>query len=285
MNWHPGRNISGKCQLKDKPTKDMKALWKGGISFGLVNIPVKLYSGSISHRVDLDMIRKKDHCAIQYVRVCKQDGKEVPWEEIAKGYKKEDGDYVILDKEDLAKLMPEKTQTIDIFEFVLEDEIPSQYLEKPYIVEPEKQASKVYALLREALRKSGKVGLAKFVLRTAEHLGILKVEGDAILLIQIRFDQDLRKPSEAKLPTNIKIEKKELDMAMTIIAQLTEKFDPGKYHDTYKEELLKYIKKKSTEKTKKKGAGEEVEAAPKAKKPPKDDLLDQLRASLEAIQN
>ncbi|RZJ35917.1 MAG: Ku protein [Flavobacterium sp.] len=262
----------------------MKALWKGGISFGLVNIPVRLYSGSVTHRIDLDMIRKKDQCEIQYVRICKKDGKEVPWDEIAKGYKKEDGDYIVLDKDELAKLMPEKTQSIDIFEFVLEDEIPSQYLEKPYIVEPEKQASKVYALLREALRKSGKVGLAKFVLRTAEHLGILKVEGDAILLIQIRFDQDLRDPKEAKLPTDIKIQKKELDMAMTIIDQLTDKFEPTKYKDTYKDELLQLIKKKSTEKTKKKTKAD-VEEAPKKKAAPKDDLLEQLKASLQAIKN
>ena len=102
----------------------MKALWKGGISFGLVNIPVRLYSGSVTHRIDLDMIRKKDQCAIQYVRICKADGKEVPWEEIAKGYKKENGDYVILDKADFEKAMPEKTQTLDIFEFSLEHEIP-----------------------------------------------------------------------------------------------------------------------------------------------------------------
>ena len=263
----------------------MKAIWKGGISFGLVNIPVKLYSGAVSHRIDLDMIRKKDQCQIQYVRICKKDGAEVPWDEIAKGYKKEDGDYVVLDQADLASVAPEKTQSINIFEFVLEDEIPSQYLEKPYIVEPEKQASKVYALLRAALKKSGKVGLAKFVLRSAEHLGILKVEGDAILLIQIRFDQDLRDPSEAKIPTDIKIEKKELDMALTIIDQLTDKFEPEKYKDTYKEELLKLIKKKSAEKPKKKGAKEDPDPKPKAKAAPKDDLLEQLKASLEAIKN
>ena len=263
----------------------MKALWKGGISFGLVNIPVRLYSGSVTHRIDLDMIRKKDQCAIEYVRVCKKDGKEVPWDEIAKGFKKEDGDYVVLDKADFAKIAPEKTQTIDIFEFVLEDEIPSQYLEKPYIVEPEKQASKVYALLRAALKKSGKVGLAKFVLRSAEHLGILKVEDDAILLIQIRFDQDLRNPSEAKIPTDIKIEKKELDMALTIIDQLTEKFEPEKYKDSYKDEMLKLIKKKASEKPKKKGAKDEPEVKPKAAKAPKDDLLEQLKASLEAMKN
>jgi DNA end-binding protein Ku len=264
----------------------MKAIWKGGITFGLVNIPVRLYSGSVSHRIDLDMIRKKDKCNIEYVRICKKDGKEVPWDEIAKGYKKENGDYVVLDKEELAALLPEKTQSIQIFEFVLEDEIPSQYLEKPYIVEPAKEATRTYALLRAALKKSGKVGLAKFVMRTAEHLGILKVEGDAILLIQIRFDQDLRDPKEANIPSEIKIEKKELDMAMTIIDQLTEKFEPEKYKDTYKEEVLKLIKKKSTEKTTKK-SGKELEPEPKARarKPKQDDLLEQLRASLEAIKS
>ena len=260
----------------------MKALWKGAISFGLVNIPVKLYSGAVTHRIDLDMIRKKDQCRIEYVRVCKKDGKEVAWDEIAKGYKKEDGDYVILDKEDLASAMPEKTQTIDIFEFVLEDEIPSQYLEKPYIIEPEKAATKTYALLHAALKKSGKVGLCKFILRQSEHLGILKVEQEAILLIQIRFNQDLRDPNEVKLPTGIKIEKKELDMAMTIIDQLTEKFEPEKYKDTYKDELLKLIKKKSALPKGKKLV--DKESKPKPSKA-SDDLLEQLRASLEALKN
>ncbi|RZJ31865.1 MAG: Ku protein [Flavobacterium sp.] len=263
----------------------MKALWKGSISFGLVNIPVKLYSGSVTHRIDLDMIRKKDHCAIEYVRVCKKDGKEVPWDEIAKGYKKEDGDYIVLDKDDFAKLMPEKTQTIDIFEFVLEDDIPSKYLEKPYILEPEKQAGKVYTLLREALKKSGKVGLAKFVIRTSEHLGILKVEDDVILLIQIRFNQDLRDPNEVKIPDNVKIEKKELDMAMSIINQLTDKFEPEKYKDTYKDELIKLIKKREKEKPKKGKQTADTEETPKAKKPAKDDLLELLKASLETIKN
>ncbi len=261
----------------------MKAIWRGGISFGLVNIPIRLYSGATSHNIELDMIRKKDQCPIQYVRVCKKDGKEVSWDDIAKGYKKDDGDYVVLDKADFAKALPEKTQTIDIFEFVLEEEIPSQYLEKPYIVEPTKEARKTYVLLREALKKSGKVGLAKYVLRTSEHLGILKVENDAILLIQIRFDQDLRDPSEAKIPDDIKIAKKELDVAMSIIDQLTDKFEPEKYKDTYKDELLKLIKKKA--KTKGKPAKEEKTEKTKSKPKASDDLLDQLKASLEAIKN
>ncbi len=262
----------------------MKALWKGGISFGLVNIPVRLYSGSVTHRIDLDMIRKKDQCAIEYVRVCKKDGKEVPWDEIAKGYKRDDGDYVVLDKTDIAKAMPEKTQTIDIFEFVLEDQIPSKYLEKPYIVEPDKAAVKTYALLRAALKKSGKVGLAKFIIRSSEHLGILKVEEDAILLIQIRFDQDLRDPKAAKIPGSITIQKKELDMAMTIIDQMTEKFEPEKYKDTYKDELMKMIKKKLAAPKGKKTAKKEA-VAPKSRKTDADDLLEQLKASLEAMKN
>lgn len=263
----------------------MKALWKGGISFGLVNIPVRLYSGSVTHRIDLDMIRKKDQCAIQYVRVCKADGKEVPWEEIAKGYKKENGDYVILDKADFEKAMPEKTQTIDIFEFILEDEIPSQYLEKPYIVEPAKEAQKTYALLREALKKSGKVGLAKFVLRTAPHLGILKVENDAILLIQIRFDQDLRDPFEAKIPKSVKLEKKEVDMALSIIDQLTAEFKPEKYKDTYKQDLLEIIKKKTTAKPAKKTGKSKKSTAAEHKEEGADDLLALLKASLDTIKN
>ncbi|MGV8993935.1 MAG: Ku protein [Flavobacterium sp.] len=263
----------------------MKALWKGGISFGLVNIPVRLYSGSVTHRIDLDMIRKKDQCAIQYVRVCKQDGKEVPWDEIAKGYKKENGDYVILDKSDFEKAMPEKNQTIEIFEFVLEDEIPAQYLEKPYIVEPTKEAAKTYALLREALKKSGKVGLAKFVLRTAPHLGILKVENEAILLIQIRFDQDLRDPFEAKIPTSVKLVKKEVDMALSIIDQMTEKFEPEKYKDTYKEDLLAIIKKKESAKSIKKTSSTKKSSSSKDKEEGADDLLELLKASLDTIKN
>ncbi len=258
----------------------MKAIWKGGISFGLVHIPVRLYSGATTHRVDLDMIRRKDQCKIQYVRICKQDGKEVPWEDIARGYLREDGDYVVLEKEEIEAAMPEKTQTIDIFEFVLEKEIPSQYLEKPYLIEPDKAAGKTYALLREALKKSGKVGLCKFIIRTTQHLGILKPQDDAIVLIQIRFGQDLRDPKDLKTPAKIKIEKKELDMAMMIIDQLTDKFQPEKYKDTYKEELIKLINKKAKAPKKKLAP-----AKTKKERHPADDLLDQLRASLEAIKN
>lgn len=264
----------------------MKAIWKGNISFGLVSIPIRLYSGSVSHRIDLDMIRKKDQCEIQYVRVCKKDGKEVPWDDIAKGYKRENGDYIIIDEKDFAKALPEKTQRIDIFEFVMEDDIPSQYLEKPYIVEPAKEARKTYVLLRETLKKSGKCGLAKYVIRSAEHLGILKVEGDAILLIQMRFDQDLRDPAEANIPGDMKLEKNELAMAMSIVDQMSGEFEPEKYKDTYKDELLKIIRKKEKEKPGKKAkSADSSEEQPKAKKGAADDLLEQLKASLEAIKN
>ncbi|MES2487748.1 MAG: Ku protein [Bacteroidota bacterium] len=259
----------------------MKAIWKGSISFGLVNIPIKLYSGTQTHRIALDMVRQKDKCQIQYVRVCKKDGKEVPWDDIAKGYRKENGDYVIIDKGDFERLLPEKTQTVDIFEFIKEEEIPAKYLEKPYIIEPEKSAKKVYALLREALKKSGKVGLCRFVMRTTQHLGILKVEEDAILLIQIRFNDELRNPDDAgMIPKDITISKKELDMAMSIIDQLTDTFDPSKYKDTYKEDLVKMIKKKAATKITDKP---EPSARRRKKAADKDDLLEQLKASLAAI--
>lgn len=261
----------------------MKAIWKGSISFGLVHIPIKLYSGTQSHNINLDMIREKDKCPIQYVRVCKKDGKEVPWEDIAKGYRKESGDYVLLDKDVFARIAPEKTQTIDIFEFVMEEDIPSKYLEKPYIIEPAKEAKKVYALLREALKKSKKVGLCRFVMRTSQHLGILKVEDDAILLIQIRFNDELRDPGEAEMiPKNITISKKELDMAMNIIDQLTDKFEPEKYKDTYKDDLVKMIKQKAASK---KGDKEPAPVKRRKKTEDKDDLLEQLKASLAAIKN
>lgn len=259
----------------------MKALWKGSISFGLVNIPIKVYSGTIAHRIDLDMIRKKDQCPIEYVRVCKKDGKQVAWEDIAKGYQKENGDYVVLDDSDFQNAAPEKTSTIDIFEFIKEEEIPSKYLEKPYITEPAKEAKKVYALLREALNKSQKVGLCKFVIRTTEHLGILKVEDDAILLIQIRFQDELRELTEVDLPRDVKIVKKELDMALTIIDQLTDKFEPSKYKDTYKADLLKLIKKKAAAKK-----GTEPEKVTAKRKPKsQNSLMEQLQASLHAIRN
>ena len=258
----------------------MKTLWRGGISFGLVNIPVRLYSGAVSQRIDLDMIRKKDQCAIQYVRVCKKDGKEVPWEEIAKGYRRENGDYIVLDRDEISKLMPGKSDTIDIFEFVLEKDIPAQFLEKPYIIEPEKAATKTYALLRDALKKTGKVGLCRFVMRTSEHLGILKVEEDVILLIQIRFQEELRDHNEVKTPGKLKIEKKELDMAVSIINQLTGTFEPEKYKDTYKADLIKLIKKKASAKPKKEPVTPQRTRTKKS-----DNLLEQLKASLAAIKN
>lgn len=260
----------------------MKALWKGSVSFGLVNIPVKLYSGAVSHHIDLDMIRKKDHCAIQYVRVCKKDGKEVPWDDIAKGYKRENGDYVVLDKAEIASIRPDKSQTIDLFEFVMEDEVPAQYLEKPYLVEPEKSALKTYALLREALKKSGKAGLCKYVLRQTEHLGLLKVESDAILLIQMRFHEDLRDPKEVQTASRTAVSKKEVDVALSIIDQMTDKFEPEKYKDTYKQDLMKLIRKKARTPNKKIPVTAQRRKAKTAKP---DDLLEQLKASLKAMKS
>lgn len=257
----------------------MRAIWKGGISFGLVYIPIRLYSASTQHRIELDMVREGDMCPIKYMRVCQSDGKEVAWEDIVKGYEYRKGDYVILSDEDFERANPKKTKTIDIFEFVSEKDVGGKYLEKPYFIEPAPEAAKTYALLRDALKKSGKVGLAKYVLRSSEHLGILKVEGDLIMLLQIRFQNDLREPDGLKLPDDVKPSKKELDMALLMIEQMSAPFEPEKYKDTYKEELMKIIQEKMGKKPKKKAKKEEEPETTEA-----DRLLEQLKASLEAMQ-
>ena len=152
----------------------MKALWKGSISFGLVNIPVKLYSASQSHTLDLDMLRKGDLCQVRFARVCRDDGKEIPYEDIVKGYKYEDGDYVVLTDKDFENASVEKTHTIDILHFVNEKEIDPVYFEKPYFLVPEKSGTKSYALLREAIKQTKKAGIGRFVLKNREHIGLLK---------------------------------------------------------------------------------------------------------------
>src|ERR1700730_7347214 len=151
----------------------MKSIWTGAIGFGLVNIPVKLYSATKEHEIDLDMLDKKDHSHIRYQRINENTGKEVAWENIVKGYKYDDR-YIVLTDEDFAKASPEKSKTIEIFEFVREQEIDSLFFETPYYLEPQKSGEKAYVLLREALKKSAKVGLGNYVLRNKENICIIK---------------------------------------------------------------------------------------------------------------
>ena len=250
----------------------MRSIWSGAISFGLIHIPVKLYAAVEEKGPDLDMLRRQDLCPIRYARVCRDTGEEVPYQEIVKGYEYRKGDYVVLEDEDFRRANAVKTQTIDIVEFVDVREIDLKFLEKPYYLEPTKQARKAYALLREALKKTAKVGVGTFVLRNREHLVALKPEDDLIVLEQMRFADEIRTPAGLNLPSKDEASERELDIAIKLIDQLTEPFKPEQFHDTYREELERVIRREGRGKTAsspKRGAGAHGGAGPHGKAPGK----------------
>lgn len=250
----------------------MKSVWNGSIGFGLVSIPVKLYSASEDRGLDFDMLDVNDNANIKYKRVNEQTGEEVKWKDIVKGYKL-DEKYVILEKEDFENANIKKSKTIDIESFVDESEVSDVLFNKPYYIEPQKESGKSYNLLRDALKKTGKLGVATFVMRQREHLTVIGVYKDALVLHVIRFAHEVREPSDLNLPTT-KVLKKEVAMAESLIKQYTEKFDFKKYKDVYNSQLLKIIKQKSKGKKVKVKA---VEQEPTEAK----DLMAQLKASLE----
>jgi len=223
----------------------MKAIWKGSIGFGLVNIPVKLYSAVEDSSLDLDMLDKKDHSNIKFKRVNEQTGREVAWENIVRGYLLNEK-YVVLDKKDFEKASPEKSKHIEIIQFVDETEIDSTYFEQPYFLEPEKTGERAYALLREALNKSGKAGVGLFVMHSREHVCIIKSDKDVLILNRIRFAQEIRSHKNLNLPKT-KSKPAELKMAVSLIDQLTKPFDITKYKDDYTDKLMKIIRAKAVE--------------------------------------
>lgn len=251
----------------------MRSIWNGSISFGLVSIPVKLYSGSEDRKIDLDMLDRHDQQRIHYKRINEKTGKEVAWKDIVKGYKKDDH-YVVLEDEDFEKANMKKSKTIAIEEFVEEREVADVLFKKPYFVAPQKDAGHSYNLLRNALEKTKKLGVATFVMRQKEHLSLIGVYKKALVLHVIRFSDEIRDPSQLKLPAT-KVAKKEVDMAISLIEQYTEKFKFEKYKDVYNEQLMKIINAK--------GAGKKPKAETfKNSKPTQaKDLMAQLKASLE----
>ena len=252
----------------------MRALWSGSISFGLVNIPVRLYSGVNPHEgIDLDMLHKDDHSPIRYARICRKDGEEIPWDHIVKGYEYRDGDYVVLTKKDLEKLDTEKTETVDIQHFVDEDEIDVRYFEHPYYLEPAKGGDKAYVLLHSALEQSGKLALVKFVLRQREHLGVIKPVGNALVLNQMRFPTDLREATELRFPKASLVKPEEVKVALKLISQETKHFIAEDYHDTYTDELEDMIEAKTKGKKPKPHASKPRDTNSK-------DLMAALKASL-----
>lgn len=272
----PKRQAKRSGQERPRRTRkkgEMRAFWSGTISFGMINIPVRLYTAIRPRELNLDMLRRDDLCPIAFARVCRATGEEVPYEDITKGYEYKKGDYVVLEQEDLERANPKRTQTIDVRSFCSEDEIDPKYYERPLYVEPGKGADKPYALLHAALKQSKKVAICKFVLRTKEYLGALRAEGNAIVLMQMRFDEELKDPDDLALPTEEEVSRKELEVAMQLVDSLTEKFEPKRYKDTWRRELEEIIEEKA--------AGKRPRAktkAPRATRVP--NLMAALRASL-----
>ena len=250
----------------------MKAIWSGSIGFGLVNIPVKLYSAVQGSRIELDMLDSKTFSPIRYKRVSEKTGKEVPWEQIKKGYLYND-EYVVLEASDFEAASPKKSKIIEIEAFVNEIDIDDIYFESPYFLEPGKGGEKAYQLLFKALEKTKKVGLSRFVMRTQEHMAVIRPKENYLLLQQLRFEEELRSPEDIKVPSGVRISPKELEMALDLIKQYTSPFDMSKYEDEYRKELMKIIKAKATGK---KIPAKKMEVVYTQK----DDLLEQLKASL-----
>jgi len=222
----------------------MRAIWTGAIGFGLVNIPVKIYSATKSSSLDLDMLDRKDKANIKYKRVNENTGKEVKWDNIVKGFLLND-QYIVLEDSDFEEASPEKNKMINLHSFVKIDEIDSIYFDTPYYLEPQKGGEKAYQLLRKALEKSKTAGLGSFVMRNVEYLSVVKPHDDLILLNKIRFEEEIRPTEELRLPSNIRIKKEEMDMALQLIKQHSHPFDISKYKNEYTSELLKIIKQKA----------------------------------------
>jgi len=236
----------------------MRAIWKGAISFGLVNIPITLYPATRRDEVRFRFLRKSDLSPINNKRVAEVDGKEVAWDEIVKGYQYEKGKFVVFHDDDFSRVDVEATQTVDIQQFVELNEINPMFFSKPYYMEPGKGGDKSYALLRDVLKETGKVGIAKVVIKTREHLAAVKAQRSALVLELMHFADEIISDSELHLPGDVASGKKELEMAKQLVASMTGKWDPEAFKDDYREALMEVIEEKIA------AGGKEVDRKKKA---------------------
>jgi DNA end-binding protein Ku len=250
-------------------------MWKGAIAFGLVNIPVELYSATRDHRPRFRLLHAKDESPVHYERVCQADGKPVAWEDLVKGFEYEKGQFVVLTKDDFKTAALEKTKTIDIIDFVDPREIDERYFETPYYLQPGKGADRAYALIREAIRESEKIGIAKIILRDAQHLAAVEAIGDALVLTMMRFADELADLGDFSFPKAGDIRAAELRMARQLVESLSAKWEPGKYTDEYRDNLMRVIKGKL------KGKTPRLKERELPKQADVIDLMARLRASLE----
>src|SRR5258708_18595458 len=261
-----------------------RGLWKGAISFGLVNVPVELYSAQKrSAELDLTMLDKRDMAPVGYQRVNKATGKQVPWEDVVKGYEYQDDKYVVLSEEDFRRANPEASKSVDIVAFVDLHDIAPIYFETPYYLGPAKRGEKPYALLRDAMAKAG---IATVVIRTRQYLAALIPQGDALVLNTLRYAKELKSAEDLEIPEKlkgVKVSSKELDMALRLIEDMADEWQPSKFHDTYREDLLKRIEEKV-----KTGQTEEITEPEKEEKVAKGadviDLMSLLKKSVDKAQ-
>src|SRR5712664_2793366 len=208
-----------------------RALWKGSISFGLVNIPIELHTAVRNHRPKFRLLHAKDKSPVKFERVCIRDGQTVAWEDLVKGYEYTKGHFVVLTKEDFQAAAVEKTRTVDIVDFVKSEEIDDRFFETPYYVVPAKGGERAYALLREAIRESGRIGIAKFILRDAQHLAAVEVIENALVLSVMRFADELIDERQFAFPSGKDVRSQELEMAKALVNGLAADWDPSKYTD------------------------------------------------------
>jgi DNA end-binding protein Ku len=264
----------------------LRPIWTGSIEFGLVNIPVKLYSAQASSNLDFDLLDKRDFSRVRYRRVNEKTGREVPWDQIVKGYEYEKGEYVALGDKDFREANVEATRSIEIMDFVDAADISPLHYETPYYLEPQKNGRRAYALLRDVMKRTGRVGIAKVVIRNRQRLAGLIPQGSLLALNVLRYAHELRDPSQLQLPqTNAKGElSKEIKMAEQLVENMVGDWNPEKYRDEYYEDLLKLIDKKV-----KAGKTKVIEAAGPTPRPEREgkviDIMDLLRQSVKQKQD
>jgi DNA end-binding protein Ku len=253
----------------------MRSIWNGTLSFGLVTIPVKIYPAIKSNELSLHYLHEEDMGRIKNERVCQKCGETVDYKELVKGYEYQKGKYIALTEKDFQKVDVESSKNITILDFVDPDEIDPMFYDKPYYLAPGENGAKLYALLRESLKQSNKVGIAKLVFHDREHIGAIKANGKVVMLDTLHFADEIREEQKLELPAaNLQVSERELNMAARLIENMSNRFDPEKYKDTYHENLLDLIDKKLE--------GKEIKV--KQKKRPVtnvSDIMSKLKASIE----
>jgi DNA end-binding protein Ku len=252
-----------------------RPIWKGAISFGLVSIPVELHTAVRNHRPKFRMLHSKDQSPVKFQRVCQRDGTPVAWEDLVKGFEYAKGQFVVLSKQDFDAAAVEKTRTVDIIDFVDAEEVDDRFFETPYYLVPGKGGERAYALLREAIRESKRVGIAKFIMREAQHLAAVEVIENAIVLTVMRFDDELVDVSSFNFPAAKDVRASELEMAKALVNSLAAEWDPAKYADEYRDNLMKVIQGKV------KGKKVTLEPATEPRQAEVVDLMERLRRSLD----